>query len=575
MIIRIGDILKKIRAIGLSFCICLLFTFMLLIFGPSEIFFANNDQFQFVFGDFALRLILISVIFSVIYGIIAGILPAPINRIMNGIILGISIAGYIQVMFLNKGLDLMGLNADGYNTTTAKLATNIAIWIVIIALSVFASIKATKQAYIAFATFALGVVQLTALISLVVTAKEECFSYPKMQYHLSGDEQYCLSNNENTVVFILDCFSNLELDNALIADPDCLAPFNDFTRYDNGDCVYFGTFPSVTHMFTHDLVNFDLTVNEWLTEAWGSEPCTYFYDEIHKKDYRVNFYTNELTVLTGGNKPEDLIAGKIDNFNEAPLERIVDRPALTKGMVKMSAYRLFPDILKNHFYAQASDYQDVVKVIDDPINHQNYDFISGLREHGLSTIDCPGMLTVQHLMGTHVFQNDVYGERKDDASAEETAIGCLYIVSEYLEEMKRLGLYDSSTIIVTADHGSAYGQVPIFLLKRAGETSDSLSTNIAPISHMDFLATLADFSGIDPTPIGPTIDSFNPGDERERKFYLRDNMDDYPRVPCYTGDKEGGSNVYLEYTYTGLEDDLLDLLFDYYSDVIPMIDCYY
>lgn len=560
---------------SLSLSICFLFLFMLVIFGPSEIFFSNNTEFHFIYTDFINNTIVITLVISILYGLLAALLPDVIWRCINSVILGISIAGYIQIMFLNRNLELMGLSAEGFSATSSDMVINLIIWLIIIGLFTFLSLRFKKDSVSGFITFALIFIQSVALVGLIMGADESCYKYPNTEYHLSGQEQYTLSENDNIVVFILDCFSNLELDNAIATDPACIAPYKDFTRYNNGDCVYFGTFPSLTHMFTGNLVDFDLTVDEWQTTSWTSPASTYFYDELNKRDIKLNFYTNELTILTGGNPPESLLSGKINNFNQDPLKREVDRKALTKGMIKMSAYRLSPKIIKNRFYAQPSDYQDVVTVCEHQINHENYDFKRDFDKNGISLTDYKGLLTVQHLMGTHVFENDIFGQQKEDASPEETAIGCLYVVSNYLDEMKKKGLYDSATIIITADHGSAYGQVPIFMIKEPGAKNDEILLNTAPISHMDFLATIAQAAGIDPTPIGPTIYDFEPGELRERSFYLRDMRDDYPEVPCYTGDKSGGSNVYLKFTYTGTEDNLKELFWEGYNDIIPMTDCYY
>ena len=52
-------------------------------------------------------------------------------------------------------------------------------------------------------------------------------------------------------------------------------------------------------------------------------------------------------------------------------------------------------------------------------------------------------------------------------------------------------------------------------------------------------------------------------------------MEEYPDVPYFGGDKVGTSNVYMGFTYTGDEDDLLDYLFDRPSKIIQMVDSYF
>ena len=49
------------------------------------------------------------------------------------------------------------------------------------------------------------------------------------------------------------------------------------------------------------------------------------------------------------------------------------------------------------------------------------------------------------------------------------AKGALYIVEEYINQLKKSGIYDKTTIIIIADHGSVnLEQNPLFLIKEYG-----------------------------------------------------------------------------------------------------------
>ena len=241
----------------------------------------------------------------------------------------------------------------------------------------------------------------------------------------------------------------------------------------------------------------------------------------------------------------------------------------------MAFYRAMPKLIKNCFYVDMSDYSDVVSVVENPIMHENYDFYEGLLNKGLSKGGKDKMFIVQHLMGTHLLKNDSFGIYKENAVEEETALGCIHIVSEYISQLKVLGVYDDSTIIITADHGWEYGQQPIFFIKEKDVKQDEIADNSSPVTFNELLPTLAYEAGIDPAPIGETIYAYSPTDLRERTLYVWDYRDEYPGVPYYGGDRMGYANVYVGYTYTGDEDDLLDLLFEKPSVMIPMVDSYF
>ena len=102
-----------IRKFAITAVIWSLTIFMLFIFLPSEAFFANAGELQFIYGEFIWSAIIIFAVTSILISFIVALFPDTIYRIVNSLIFGIGLCSYIQNMFLNKGLDLMGQNPDG------------------------------------------------------------------------------------------------------------------------------------------------------------------------------------------------------------------------------------------------------------------------------------------------------------------------------------------------------------------------------------------------------------------------------------------------------------------------------
>ena len=69
----------------------------------------------------------------------------------------------------------------------------------------------------------------------------------------------------------------------------------------------------------------------------------------------------------------------------------------------------------------------------------------------------------------------------------------MFIIDEYLNQLKALNKYDDTTIIITADHSDnmAHPQ-PIYFIKRKNEHHDTMQVSKAPISHSDFQGTIAE-----------------------------------------------------------------------------------
>lgn len=213
---------------------------MLLIFGPSEIFFANATEFSFVYGDFAGYLAVLACGCAVVLTLLTMLLPGVIYRIVVSLSFGVSAAGYVQIMFLNKNLDLLGVNPEGYQVKVGLGAGNLVIWIALMAVAlIFSFVKKElwQKIVTGFSAFLLCI-QVVALLSLLLTAKETAYVREEGKWHLSGEEQFTVSAEQNVIVIVLDYFSNQYLEPLLTAYPGATDFLHDFTYYSNTDCVF-------------------------------------------------------------------------------------------------------------------------------------------------------------------------------------------------------------------------------------------------------------------------------------------------------------------------------------------------
>ncbi len=553
-----------------------LVSFMIFIFGPAEIFFSNSTQFEFLFGEFIPELILIGVIVSIVVALIAGALPDKAHSVVIAVIGAIALGGYIQVMFLNKNLDLLGLNPDGAAIPVSSIVIGIIAWGIIIAVFVILALKKEDviKKLIAFLAILLIGMQLTAMISLIAGAPEDAFKRQEGSWFLSGKDQFAISSKDNVIILVLDFFSNQYVEPVNAKYPGSFDFLHDFTYYSNDECVYFGTYPSLAHMITGCELDTSLTVNDWTKSIWEDQRTTEFFDLIEKSGYRFNFFTPESVYVRGDNDIR-ILEGMIDNLSNEATNIEADRGAIVKVMTKMSCYRFFPDVIKNVFYIQNSEFSGTVQNSDHGRKHTNSETYAALKEGGLYIEDMPSTINFMHLSGAHEYNNDEFCNPKDNASLEETCKGCLVMVEEYLNQLKALGKYDDSTIIITSDHGGEYDPQVIFFYKKPGETHDVSPVSAAPVSHCELQSTILKTIGAEYASFGSSIDEVGENDARERICYVKKMDRDYPEVPFFEGGKEGNLNVYYVYLYTGTYDDLSKKIEEGPDVIAPMKDSFW
>ena len=230
------------------------------------------------------------------------------------------------------------------------------------------------------------------------------------------------------------------------------------------------------------------------------------------------------------------------SFNESGALSILYRCAL---------YRHLPWAFKPRFWYYTDDlnqsmtdtFVDVVDGDDTIYQTDDVVFYEKLLNRGLSFNEEEASFRFIHLNGCHwPFSMDRDCRRMAGAnpSWEEQCIGSFNIVKEYLDELRRLGIYDQTTIIITADHGvwepvdsnelepiDAPTSAIVFVkpAQSSEEAAQPCKISHAPICPMDVIPTVLEAMGADDSLIskyGRTVYEVSEDEERPRYFYMLD-----------------------------------------------------
>jgi len=102
-------------------------------------------------------------------------------------------------------------------------------------------------------------------------------------------------------------------------------------------------------------------------------------------------------------------------------------------------------------------------------------------------------------------------------------------VYEYLDQLKRLGLYKNSTIVITGDHGSRRDDInPLesaivtgLFVKPAGRAGEPLAFNSAPVSSDNLRPFIYEQAGLPYASLGKTYFEVPQNAENARYLYHR------------------------------------------------------
>ena len=452
--------------------------FLVCILGPIEVYYANYDEFSFTNNDYLWMFLSIAIIIIFTATTVILILPDKLNMIAVSIITALSIASYIQYMFLNKKL----IMEDGEFVDAASLGNY-----PIITLSIYAAVfivvcvvlylSGNNRYHVAagISGFILVVTSI-AVLSLFLThirSKKERLWY-------SGADEFKVAPHDNIIVIVPDTFGREALNSMLNEYPDSIDFLHDFTFYEKEDSEYFPTYPALHHMLTGCPYDESLTRFEYTKEAFESENAKEFYDELHEKDYTVRFYTRDILF-------EHVTEGLVDNIEEAHIT--IDRKSLFKYLYKMSMYRYVPYVLKAKYQVDSMEIENINQYNGVGPYFLNSEFYSAMQEQGITVDDTiENAFILSHIRGPHMpYMSNADNELVPDnsVSGDEASYGTMRLIEDYINRLKLIEKYDDSTIIIVADHGF-YNTDSIFFVKEKYESHPELVISDESIKHSDF-----------------------------------------------------------------------------------------
>lgn len=475
----------------LSLVVSFFLTFTLLIFAPAELYLANHNYLNFAFED----------LYPVLVGFGLGtfILLLAILNICRGqvfvygatFLFGLTLCSYLQGNFWNGNLGTLDGTKVPWESYHVEMALNGLLWLFMFALLFWLCRKyaALWKRVLCVGSLLLSAMQLSALVALLLNTDLQA----RETAYFDVENEFVLSEEGNVIVFILDHFDNELLDEILSESPDFLEPLTGFTYYHNMVSRYVRTFPAVAYLLSGEDYFFDIPSEEWQKQIFEDND---FWQRIGEQGYQGRvFVSAQFTIGRASYLSPYADNVKFDLKKPKPT-------ALFGKMMQLASYRNAPLFGKKFFWMYTEDMNALVR---DGYRTDDKIFFDDLRKKGLALKNEPPNFIFYHLNGAHPpFRLDSEGNYVDRmTTAQEAGRGAMTMVFEYIRQMKELGIYDNSSIIITADHGEVRNQGeltettnPILFVKPAGIAAGAgCLVSEAPVSHANFFDTVLTLMG--------------------------------------------------------------------------------
>ena len=508
--------------------------FMLFIYAPLELYVTNQTEFWF---DFYKILKAVLENFAIFFGLnalvilLTACIAKGLCRFVTAAEMVFLLTLYVQGNFLVNhmppfdGTEIVWEDYRGENIKTAIVCILIVI-VVVAAARLLGAIR-FRGVCMAVSAGLMGILMITLVTMTVTTGAYR----ERTTYYALENGQYRLSQDQNFLILLLDAVDAKAFEEVMDSDPDYEETFADFTYYPDMVGAYPWTAFSVPYILSGKWYEGE---GYYLDYAAAAVDESGLFRELSERDYDIALYESDPWVTS--------YTYQFSNMVELQHEVYVWK-YFRRAVCKLGGIRYAPFFLKEYCYRAIAQTQGQHNAFVDERNPlytwDLKEFATHMQEEEV-TYQEGKCFRYYHLQGGHVpYLYDADLNATGDTSYPVTLEANIRVIGRFLEKLKQSGMYESSVIIVMADHGfdpqdevSAYGrQNPLFLVKGVGE-SHPLQTSLVPAAYEDLpeaYVKLMDGAA------GGDIFPYKEGEKRERRYIFYENTNHVMQEWMQTG----------------------------------------
>ena len=477
------------------------------------------------------------ILFAIVLAVLLFAVPAFRGRVFEALIctgLSALIAGYLQGNFFNTGLGQLTGDRVVWSNLGPQIAVSLICWAVCFFAVFFIWKKSRKiwRGSLVFVPLLLILLQSVSFASVINDSVNQTKSAGGPLWVSAGDFWKAanetltidgindVSKTKNAVIIVLDRMDQEFIDQINSETPSFFDPLDGFTEFDDYIQWYGSTFPSVPGFLTGVKYQYDMPKNDYFTYAWENAA---FLQTLKARGIDIRLYMDRGFSYNYISQ----LQGIASNTFEGELG-INKRIALIK-LLKLSGYRYAPMLAKEIFWFAPTEFIDSLELTDQtyPYIIDDFRYYNSLLTDGLSAVDNAGSFKYIHLQGPHppfnMDENTQYVEQSDFIRQTK---GSMRIVYEYIRQLKELGLYDNTMIIIMGDHGNYLGDDltrpahTALFVKPVGSSGTPIQYSHAPVSPDQLHATVMESLFGDTGGFGKTFFDIKEGDDMVREYII-------------------------------------------------------
>jgi hypothetical protein len=481
------------------------------VVAPFELLAANTADLTYGLDAVWPVLVRAAVIVAVVLALVVSVIRGRAFDVVLALVSAVTLCGYLQAMFLNGTLPITNGGLVDWGLYKEPMVVSFVVWAALIAVAVVFAVWKPSVSRLSNAVLAGALIIIQSVAIASIWLNPDTAPVPKSQETVYTEQGlFDVSSKKNVVVIVLDMTDTQYVEETYADNPTMFDALDGFTWYQNSVGSLAPTRYGCSYLLTGQLPQEGEDFQDYVKSSVSRS--TYLKD-INNLGYDIGVYSDAGSVSHGDPSAFAGLAKNVHPLDDGG-ESGLDERGTVRVMYKAALYRDLPWMIKPFLWYYTDELNQKMSTPkeeqedlgDVPYNFDDPSFYSQLKARGLSVNDDgeTGSFRFIHLTGAHFpYTMDAEGERVDgETTYDQQLLGAFKIVSTYLDDLKELGVYDNTTVIVTADHGRIdfmsdtpieRPTSPILFVKPAGAAHTGLSIDATtPVWAPDVLATVID-----------------------------------------------------------------------------------
>lgn len=488
---------KKLEWIGkyieeneMAFHIIFTLSLTVALLVPTEIYIKNASQLWFDLKDIGKFFLLDTIKYvAILFAVYSSCWKSKVRYYFLAILLGLLLGVFLESFIIGLDYGTFDGHEINWDNLIGAGIVNTVIWVLCLGASIVGFYRLAhdeRKLKKVIKPISFFVVFIQCVVLLIILKNNPIQKHIVVEDGIVGvltnKNMYTVSSKDNIIVFLLDAFDASVFEEIQKRSPNVLQAFKDFTYYPDTISSFGFTHFSLPEILTGRLYDPVGNYPLYFESAWKDNP---FYLFLKDNDYVINLFTSGNYVAKSV-PVDNLITKKIEMSN-----------ITAEKFRNLVYFRIAPLFLKKIYYTYNLDIDNPETIFDDkkPYMFDDIKFFAQLK-NGLKETKKKNAFQFYHLQGLHppyiIGENVELLKANHRGTAYSQALGVLKIVKEYIEQMKKLNLYDKATFVIMADHGyhNTIGSRPLFLVKMPDSNNNIMVKDDTPMAVSELMPVI-------------------------------------------------------------------------------------